>query len=576
LIASGLRPINNVVDVTNYVMVETGQPLHAFDFHTLEGASVAARRAGAGETLVTLDGVERRLEESMLVIADAGRAVSIAGVMGGLETEVTPRTSAVLLESAYFQPLSIRRTASALGIRSEASLRFEKGVDPNGQVFAAERAAYLLAQVRAGRPAAGIVDCHPGKVSPRVVRVRTDRVRTVVDRSLGDGEISRMLERYGFAVCPAGDGALSVTVPTRRVDVSEEADLIEEVARLYGYDRVRATLLGGSAAGGSQPPLRAFAGTVRAATISCGATEVSTLSIIDPRAFDRMMLPAGNPLRSCVRLMNPLAEEQSVMRTSLVPGLLEVLRTNASHRVTDACVFEIGRVFIPTGDPMTDLPDERVHLGVAAMGRTRPVHWGTEAEYADFYSAKGIVETILGMLGFDGCECRADEVPGASPVGPVAVLPALHPYRRATIRIGGIVVGVVGELHPNVAQAYDLPQRAAVSEVDLHVLAVLPGRGKKYRQLPRFPAVLRDVAVVAPDTMPASEIADEIREAAGPLLEAVRVFDVYSGGRIPPDHRSLAFSLTYRAPDRTLRDEEVDRVHSRVRTALEKAGLVLR
>ena len=577
LVAAGIRPISNVVDVSNYVMMETGQPLHMFDYGKLKGAQIVVRRARPGETIVTLDGMSRDLSDGMLVIADAERAVGIAGVMGGLDSEVTGNTRNVLVESACFQPLSIRRTAAALLLRSEASLRFEKQVDPNGQVFAAERAARLLEEIAGGTPAPDVVDCHPVKVEPKVMMVNTDRIRTIVGARLADEEICGLLRRYGFGVTAETGGTLRVTVPTRRVDIFEEVDISEEVARLYGYDKIEPTLLRGSSRGASRPASREFASIVREAMLACGADEVSTYSMIDPEAFDRLRLPASSDLRLAAPLARPLVEEQSIMRTTLIPGLLDALKTNASHRVVDARLFEIGRVFHPKSLPMQDLPEEEEHLGVAAMGHASPPHWGERPSEAGFFFLKGLIEAVLDRIGV---EARFEPVDERRTAGRVTRLEqaahAMHPYRRAVILVDDRVAGVVGEAHPLVARDYDLPGRVALAEINLSHLLPLSLRERAFSPLPRFPAVERDVAVLAPVDVPAAEILATIRDAGGDLLKDVSLFDLYAGGQVPEGKRSLAFSLVYRAEDRTLTDEEVDRRHSEVRRALESKGLALR
>ena len=599
LMAAGVRPINNIVDATNYVMMETGQPLHAFDYETLRDATIIVRRARDGETLETLDGVERALNDRILVIADAGGAVSVAGVMGGLTTEVTENTRTVLLESAYFDSLNIRRTAQAMGLRSEASLRFEKGIDPEGQAAAAERAARLMADIGAGRPTADIVDVHPVKVEPKTILVRPDLARTVVAESLSDQDMAGLLERYGFGVKPGDDATLSVTVPPRRVDIFEEIDLIEEVARLYGYDKIEPSLLKGALAGGERPAGRAFSALARDIMLAIGLTEVSTFSLVDPASFDRMNLPAGSPLRAAIRLMNPLVQEQSIMRTTLAPGLLEALATNASHRVPDAQIFEIGRVFLPESLPLENLPEERVRLGVAAMGRVGGEHWLSKPAQADYFYVKGVLEGFLDRAGAGGISFDAYDVgsgnvasgnfaEGAPVTGVAAggnmdggdalyaVLPALHPYRRAVIRAAGRRIGVIGEVNPAVAAEYGLPGRATFAELDLDAVMGLGGTGKRFSQIPRFPSVVRDIAVIAPESTPAASIMEIIRKAAGDLLEELRLFDLYRGGQVPLGRRSLAFSLTYRAADRTLTDAEVNAVHAVVRESLGGRGLLLR
>jgi len=556
--ASGLRPINNLVDVTNYVMLELGQPLHAFDRDRVAQGRIVIRPARDGEKIVTLDGVERELEEGMLLIADPEKAIGVAGVMGGLNSEVTDRTSRTVIESAHFSAASVGRTARRLGLRSEAAVRFEKGVDPAGTVRALRRAIHLLESMGAGHGSPAVVDLRPRPIHPARVLLRPERANSLLGLDLGTQEMCDLLRRLGMETSPVDDG-VEVTVPTRRPDVTMEADLIEEIGRLYGYDRIDATMPRGTLTRGSLPPREEGAAEAARALCLCGLSEVVTYSFADPDAWDRLGLPEAHPWRSMVRLANPLRREHSALRTTLVPGLLEVLRYNASRGVEDLCVFEVGTVYVPRSLPVTGLPDERLSAGVAAMGRCEEPHWSGGAHRTDFYWLKGVLEEFADAMG-----CTGVSFSGAR-------RPLLHPSRAAEMLIGGEVVGFLGELGPAAAERYALEQRALVAELDLERILEIRGGPARYTPVPRFPSSRRDISMILLLDVPAERVERVLREAGGELLEEARLFDVYSGDPVPDGHRSLAYSLIYRAPDRTLTDREVDAAHDGVRSALEES-----
>lgn len=579
--AAGMRPINNVVDVTNYVMLETGQPLHAFDLHRLEGEGgrkrIVVRRARTGETLVTLDGAVRRLEADDLVIADGadgGRAVALAGVMGGENSEVTAATTAVLLESASFHSLGVRRTARRLALPSEASSRFEKWVDPEGCRAAADRAMALLQELAGGEVLAGAVDVYPRPAAPRRIAARSAWINGFLGTALSDAEMGAIFERLGFEVGDFHAGSILVTVPTRRPDIEGEADLAEEVARLHGYNRIPVTLPRSPAVPAAPSRERRLAAEARAVCLAAGLNEVMTYSFMNPAGFDRIGLPADDPRRRAVPLANPLSEDQGVLRTCLLPLLLEVAAANVRHRCTDVAVFEIGRVYLPKGLPVSELPEERLSLGAVLLGAADRGGWYGPAVEADFYHVKGLVEALCRRLGVDGAAFETHAAPGYHP-GRTARL--LAPAGPAPGEAGGETLGVLGELHPETARAYDLPGRVLAVELDLTALMARARPVRAYRPLPRFPASDRDLAVLVPDAVPAARVEATIAEAGGNLLESVRLFDLYRGAGVPEGWRSLAYSLVYRAADRTLTDAEVDAVHDRVRAALaERLGAQLR
>jgi phenylalanyl-tRNA synthetase beta chain len=557
---AGMRPIYNLVDVTNYVMLELGQPLHAFDYETLRGRRIVVRRASPGERLVTLDGVTRQFDREDLLIADAERAVAVAGVMGGLETEVTPGTATVLLESANFDPLSIRKTSRKLGLRSEASLRFEKRVDIEGAVRAAGRMARLVAETGMGRVVPGVVDSYTVRPDQKTVVVRPDRLDQIIGASVPGDKAVKWLKALGFGVRKNTD-RLIVSVPTFRPDVSIEEDIAEEVARLYGYDRIAATQTYGEATPGRRPPVETFIRWVNRFLTGLGLTEVVTYSFINPMSFDLLRLPQDDPLRRVVALKNPISEEQSVLRATLLPGMLEVVCRNVSRRVTDIAVFEAGRVFKPRADG--ELPDEPLKLGMAVAGK-EPRGWESPPRDMDFYFLKGIVEALLDRLGIDAV------------FRPLQTHPSLHPMRAAGVLAGDKELGYLGQVHPEIKMSLDLPNDVILAEFDIERLLAVR-KVAAFRELVRFPGVLRDIAVVVPEGVPAAELVDNVKTAGGELLRELRLFDVYKGAKLPECTRSIAFSLLFQAGDRTLTDTEAAAcVEAIVNRLKEKCGAVLR
>lgn len=552
----GIRSINNVVDVTNYVMLETGQPLHAFDLDRLQGGGVVVRAAREGEVLVTLDGQERRLHPGALVIADRERVVALGGIMGGLDTEIRPETRRVLLESAWFSAVAVRRTARALGMRTEGSTRHERGGDPERARFAAARAAQLVQQLAGGRVLRGELDAYPDPQPAREVFLRPERMRRVLGVDVPDHEAADILERLGFRV-QRGPHAWAVTVPSHRRDVDREEDLIEEVARIYGYDRIPETLPVGTLGVGAVTPEVEAERRVRQALLRAGLTEVLTLSLIQLSDLERVGVPPDHPLRRAIPLRNPLTQEHTHLRTTLLPSLVEVLRTNRVRGNPDVHVFEIGRVFSASEGGYC----ERKAVGVALMGRSLSGAWNLpqEAVQTDFYRLKGVVEAVLDALHVEGWEARPEP------------LPWLHPYRAASVWVEEGAVGWLGELHPDVCERYDLRGRAYVAELDLAPLLRAARQVPQYRPLPYTPAAERDLAVVVDQSVPAGEVVRVVRQAAGELLEACEPFDVYTGPPVPPGRKSVAVRLRFRDPSRTLQSHEVDALMAQVRAGLVEA-----
>jgi len=559
--AAGMRPINNVVDITNYVMLEFGQPLHAFDYDVLAKRAggpptIAIRPAKAGETLKTLDGQVRELGPEHLVIADSLGAIALAGVMGGAETEVTEQTKTILLESASFDAVSIRKTARQFNLFSEASTRFSKGVPPAVVPSAADRAAQLLHRHAGGEVLAGLVDSYPAPFTPAKIELTKAEIRRLLGFELPEGEVERVLIALQFAVEPSMWG-WTVTPPATRLDLQVgAADLIEELARISGYDKLPETRLAEEL-----PEQRGNRGleledATKDLLADAGLQEVITYALTGPDAEAKLIPPnAGNAAKpEYVTLLNPLSPERSILRRSLLPGILAVAAENLKN-APGVALFELGFVFHPK---QGDLPEEPRRLAIVLCGRRTDAAWddalGVKVPTYDFYDLKGVLERLLADLHVSGVT-----------VAPAKDVPHLHPGRAARVSVGGVAVGAFGELHPQVAAAFKLAERAVlVADLDLEAMfAAVPERFA-YRPISPFPPVLRDVAVVVPDDLPAEQVQKELATAGGDLLEAVQLFDVYRGDSIPAGTKSLAYALTYRVADRQLTDKEVDKAHQKI------------
>jgi phenylalanyl-tRNA synthetase beta chain len=552
--AAGVRPINNIVDATNYVMLEWGQPQHAFDLDTLAERRIVVRPAAAGERLVTLDGVTRELDPQMLVIADARRPVALAGIMGGGETEISATTRRVLLEAASFAPASVRRTSRRLGLRTEASARFERGVDPEGTARAARRCAQLIAELAGGRVLRGGVDAYPRPVSRSTIVLRLPRLRRVLGMTVPVADAEAILTRLGIDLRRDGD-VIRATPPIGRRDLEREEDLIEEVVRHYGYERIPEALPVEAMHQGRRASKLETEASARDALIRAGLTEACTISLVSVRLLERLGIEDGDPWRNPVPLRNPLTSDHTHLRPCLLPGLLEAVRVNVSHRREAVHLFEIGRVFARA---QTAGIDERRALALALRGPWLTGDWRHDGGDRDvtFFHLRGALQTLFAELR----------------IGPLALHPAqrawLHPSRGGEIVFGGDVVGAAGELHPDVAARFDLPGRTYVAEMTLGGLLERAVTQPRFSGFPRFPAVRRDVAVVAPEALPQAQVESAIREIAGTLLESVELFDVYAGPPLAQGLRNLAYTLIFRAPDRTLAGEEVDGVIRRIHEAL--------
>jgi phenylalanyl-tRNA synthetase beta chain len=555
--AAGMRPISNVVDVTNFVMVELGQPMHAYDYNLLAKHSIIVRRANPGERLTTLDGVKRELTPDMLVIADAVQAVGIAGVMGGLATEVTDATRTVLLEAASFNGASIRRTSKALGLRSEASSRFERGVNTADIIRALDRAAQLLEEMGACTVCPGIIDTYPDIQLPRQITVTPDQINSRLGVDLPADQMADILRRLEFALDLQTEKML-ITVPTWRNDVSRPADISEEIARIWGYDNIPATTPFGNTKLGTQSYTQTIADRCKDTLTGLGFSEIITFSFTHPTVFDKLGLPADSELRNAIPILNPITDDFPVMKTTLMGGVLQTVASNLSRKNDDLKIYELGAAYRPHALPLTELPDEPPILCGALCGKRTSLAWNQSRDTVDFYDAKGAVEVLLEKLGITGYEVRAGEYY------------AMHPGKTALFVKDGELLGAVGEVHPKVLDAFGLSREVFVFDLDVSRLAkhsVLIGG---YRPLPRFPAITRDLAVILPQTVTSAEAAAAIAASGGALLAESRLFDMYTGEQVPAGAKSLAFALTFQAPDRTLTDDEVDGYYSNIVAHLEK------
>ena len=564
LMAAGVRPINNVVDVTNYVMLEYGQPLHAFDGERVSERTIVVRLAEPNEQLVTLDDQQRTLDEQTLVIADPEKGLAIAGIMGGANSEITDATREIILEAAYFTPQSIRRSARMLEMRTEGCIRWEKGVDPNRVAAAGERAAQLIQQLAGARVSRGTAREVVETGAARSVTLTRSQLNRHLGMSLAAEEVSAILERLQFSY-EYKEETWNVTVPTRRNDIALAEDLIEEVARLYGYDKIPTTLPFGETTQGKLTREQALRRAVRHHLIGLGLSEAITYSLVNPeRLHDVAGLDGEN--RHSLRLAMPMSEEHSALRVSLLPGLLQAAQYNKNRQNHDLAIFELGHVFLSDEPVPSKLPEERLYLAGLLTGAWQPQSWHKAGTVpVDFYLVKGIVESLFDRLGITEAEWR-----------PAADKRGMHPGRTADILVAGEAIGYLGQLHPATEKAYGLAE-VYVFQLDTHKLFAHAHELDLYRPLPRFPAISRDLAFVVARAVPAARLTALIRQAAGDWLESVTLFDVYTGEHVASDKKSVAFSLVYRHPERTLQDEEVqESVNRIVQLLADETGAELR
>ena len=549
LAKAGIRPINNVVDVTNYVMLETNQPMHAFDYDLLEGQQIVVREARAGEELVTLDGSSRELQPGVLVIADAVKPVALAGVMGGESSEIGDGTTTILLESAIFDGTSIRRTARKVGLRTDSSMRFEKGVDIGGVLFALDRAARLLEILGTGEVVQGCCDVYPNPQPQTTIRLRPDRVNYVLGTSITPAEIEGFLKRLSFPTEVRGSELL-VGIPTYRPDLTIEEDLIEEVARLYGYDNISSKLEPAVPTHGYKTDYQRFQERLLAYAAH-RMHQTITYSFINPRWLSILGIPEGNPLRNTVNVANPFSEEQGIMRTTLLPGLLEVVGRNLARRNEDLTLVEMGSVFWPQeSDPQ---PREVLMMAGLVTGKV-PGGWQVTGSEMDFFYLKGIVEELLGKLHLPEIKFT-----------PVLPDHSYHPGRTAAITVKGKALGTIGEIHPRVLERIGIDKRVCAFEIEvLQLFEAALTEHYQVRGISKYPAVKRDLALVVSEEVNAALLAETIKKTGTDLLVKVDLFDVYRSPQIGPDKKSLAYALTFQSYQNTLQDDEISSIVDRI------------
>lgn len=544
--ACGVRPINNIVDITNFVMLELGQPMHAFDLRYLDGNQVIVRRAKDGEKITTLDGLDRELNSEMLVIADANKPVAVAGVMGGEYSGIMDDTTTIVFESAMFNGVSVRRTAKALGMRTEASARYEKELDATGCLRSLTRALQLVEMLDAGDVVGGVVDCDHSNKEPVTLKFDPEWVNNFIGIDVSAEDQQKILEKIGFEV---KDGML--ISPSFRNDIEHQADISEEIARFYGYDKIPDRALAG-VADGRYNDVQMLENKVTNILISQGLSEICTYTFISPKEYDKILLPADSELRNCVVISNPLGEDTSVMRTTAIPSMLQVLARNYNNRNASAGLYEIGPVYKSNGTE--ELPDEPENIVIGLYG-----------DNYNYFSLKGIVETILKNVGVKSFDIER-----------VTDCPFMHPGRTAKITVDGKELAFLGEVHPEVRNNYSIGTRCYVAQISMAVLFENREVEKVYTALPKFPAVTRDLAFVCEKSIPVVSLEKLIASAVGKTLENIALFDVYEGAQVEAGMKSVAFSLRLRSAERTLTDEDADSAIKKAIKALEKIGVSLR
>lgn len=550
--ASGVRPINNFVDITNYVMLEYGQPMHAFDLRYVEGAHINVRNAAKGEKIVTLDGVERELTEEMLVIADDKKPVAVAGVMGGEYSGIMEDTTTVVFESAYFEPVQVRRTSKKLGLRTDASIRYEKGVDRLISMTCLERAFQLVEELGAGEVVRTVIDKDYTDKTPAAVEFNAEWINNFLGTDIAEADMIEYLTRLDFKV---ENG--TVYAPSFRIDIECKADIAEEVARIYGYDKIPSTEFRGVAEAELTPEQK-FAKNLENNMVALGCYGIATFSFISPKHFDRLTLPAESKLRDAIKITNPLGEDTSIMRTTIIPSMLEILSTNYNNRNESAKLYEIGKEYIPTESGK--LPNEPDQLAIGMYGGN-----------VDFYDIKGIADTMLGKMGIRDVEyiraCDSDAFDEAC---------AMHPGRSAVVMKNDTVLGILGEVHPAVQKNYGIGTKTYVAKFNIPEMMKCAVTEVSYQPLPKFPAAARDLSVICDDEIPVAELEKAIKGAVGKILEKVTLFDVYKGEQIEKGKKSVSYSITMRSHDGTLTDEQADSAMKKVLKALSAIGAELR
>ncbi|WP_462132030.1 phenylalanine--tRNA ligase subunit beta [Veillonella tobetsuensis] len=543
---SGIRPINNVVDVTNYVMLELGQPMHAYDYDCVADHTLIARRAKAGETLTTLDGNERELDESMLIIADTKGPIGVAGVMGGLTSEVTDKTTNVLFEAAVFNGPSIRRTSKALGMRSEASGRFERGVNHKYTAYAIDRAAQLLQQICPScKVSVGVIDVYPEPVEQRTVTFTAEQINDYLGTSIEKDRMVDILTKLEFGITESGD-TIEALVPTWRDDVTGMPDIAEEVARIVSYDNIAPTIPVAVLSSGGMTPKKALTKEVTHYLAHAGLSQIITFSFMHKDGLANMMLPEGDSRYTAIPILNPISEEFPYMRTTLIPAVIEAAKRNIAQQNKDLWLFETANVYEPKALPLTEVPHERPMACGLMMGKVTEAAWNQAQRDTDFYDVKGVVDGLLAKLGLT----EFDIQPSTESY--------YHPGVSAHYTINGITIANYGELHPQAVKNFDLPGKVYMFEIDLEAVLSITVPAFRYKSFSKFPGTSRDLAIVAPVSVTSGDIVALIKEHGGEYLESVSIFDVYEGEHIEAGYRSLAYNLQFRSMEGTLNDEDID------------------
>ena len=543
---SGIRPINNVVDVTNYVMLELGQPMHAYDYDCVADHTLIARRAKAGETLTTLDGNERELNESMLIIADTNGPIGVAGVMGGLTSEVTDKTTNVLFEAAVFNGPSIRRTSKALGMRSEASGRFERGVNHKYTAYAIDRAAQLLQQICPScKVSVGVIDVYPEPVEQRTVTFKAEQINDYLGTSIEKDRMVDILTKLEFGITESGD-TIEALVPTWRDDVTGMPDIAEEVARIVSYDNIAPTIPVAILSSGGMTPKKALTKDVTHYLAHAGLSQIITFSFMHKDGLTNMMLPEGDNRYTAIPILNPISEEFPYMRTTLVPAVIEAAKRNIAQQNKDLWLFETANVYEPKALPLTEVPHERPMACGIMMGKVTEAAWNQAQRDTDFYDVKGVVDGLLAKLGLT----QYDIQPSSESY--------YHPGVSAHYTVNGVTIANYGELHPQVVKNFDLSGKVYMFEIDLEAVLSIKVPPFRYQSFSKFPGTSRDLAIVAPVSVTSGDIVALIKEHGGEYLESVSIFDVYEGEHIEAGYRSLAYNLQFRSMEGTLNDEDID------------------
>ncbi|MFR8317149.1 MAG: phenylalanine--tRNA ligase subunit beta [Catenibacillus sp.] len=551
LAAQGIRPINNIVDITNYVMEEYGQPMHAYDLDTIAGHQIVVRRAADQEQFVTLDGQTRTLDSSVLMICDAEKPVGIAGIMGGENSMITENVQTMLFEAACFDGTNIRLSGKKLGMRTDAQSKFEKGLDPNNAKAAIDRACQLIVELGAGEVVGGTVDVYSKVKEERVIPFDENKVNKLLGTDISLEQMLEYFERLELKYDPE---TKSVTVPTFRQDLEGLADLAEEVARFYGYDNIPTTLPKGEATTGKLSFKLRVEATARETAEFCGFSEAMTYSFESPKVFDKLLIPADSFLRNTVTIMNPLGEDYSIMRTLPLHGMLISLATNYNRRNKAAKLYELATIYLPKALPLNEYPDERVQLVYGMYGD------------GDFFTLKGAVEEFLERVGMKDLKTY----------DPNAGKTYLHPGRQANIIYNGQVIGYLGEIHPDVCDNYNIGTRVNVAVLDMPKVVAMATYDRKYEGIAKYPAVTRDISMVMKKEILVGQVEAVIRRCGGHILESFSLFDIYEGAQIKPGHKSVAYTITFRAKDRTLEDKDVNAAMEKILSELEKLGIELR